>query len=95
MIGEETLVGPSLISADRVRLTIRGRVKGGAQDGVPFEKRADLAIGEEVKPHPGVSITLKGIYPNGVRLGVIAPKTVSIHRQEVYEAIRRANEGRA
>ena len=41
-----------------------------------------LKIGEEV------TVTVLGIQGNQVRLGVDAPKSVSVHRQEVFERIK-------
>jgi carbon storage regulator len=41
-----------------------------------------LKIGEEV------TVTVLGIQGNQVRLGVNAPKSVSVHRQEVFERIK-------
>ena len=37
-------------------------------------------------------ITIVGIYRNKVRLGINAPKEVSVHRREVYEAIQHEEE---
>lgn len=39
----------------------------------------------------GIVITVVDIRGDKVRLGVEAPKDVPVHRQEVYEAIQRAN----
>ncbi len=41
-----------------------------------------LKIGEEV------TVTVLGIQGNQVRLGVDAPKSVSVHRQEVFDRIK-------
>lgn len=38
-----------------------------------------------------IIITVIGIRGDKVRLGIEAPKEVSIHRKEVYEAIQREN----
>lgn len=46
-----------------------------------------IIIGDDVK------ITVLGVKGNQVRLGVDAPKTVSVHREEIYERIKREKEG--
>ena len=92
MIGDDLLVGPFLIDSHRIRLTVNGRVLGGAQDGAPFTKTIDLSTDAELELAPNVSVRVVQILPPKVRIGVVAPKTISIHRKEVYDAIRRANE---
>lgn len=44
-----------------------------------------IMIGDEVE------ITIVDIRGDKVRLGINAPRTVQVHRKEVYEAIRREN----
>ena len=39
-------------------------------------------IGEEV------TVTVLGVKGNQVRIGVNAPKTVSVHREEIFERIK-------
>ena len=36
-----------------------------------------------------VAVTVLGVKGNQVRIGVTAPRTVSVHRQEIYERIRK------
>uniref|UniRef100_UPI003562727C carbon storage regulator CsrA n=1 Tax=Litorivivens sp. TaxID=2020868 RepID=UPI003562727C len=42
-----------------------------------------LMVGDEV------TVTVLGIKGNQVRIGVTAPKDVAVHREEVYEKIRK------
>jgi len=44
-----------------------------------------IMIGDEVE------ITVVDIRGDKVRLGINAPRTIQVHRKEVYEAIRREN----
>lgn len=39
-----------------------------------------------------VEIKILAVEGDQVKLGIIAPKTVSIHRQEVFEEIQRQNQ---
>lgn len=47
-------------------------------------------VGETVKIGDEISITVLGVKGSQVRVGVTAPKTTAVHRQEIYERI--ANE---
>ena len=44
-------------------------------------------IGETLKVGDDVSVTVLGIKGSQVRLGINAPKDVSVHREEVYDKI--------
>ncbi len=41
-----------------------------------------------------ISFTVLGVRGNQVRIGVKAPKTVAVHREEVYERIQQENVSR-
>ena len=45
-------------------------------------------IGEKVIIGDDVSVTILGLFSNHVRLGINAPKSVDIHREEIYVKIR-------
>lgn len=46
-------------------------------------------IGEVLRIGDDVSITVLGIKGNQVRLGIDAPKDVAVHREEIYQRIKR------
>jgi len=49
-------------------------------------------VGETLVIGDDVTVTVLGIKGNQVRIGVNAPKTVSVHREEIYERIQREKE---
>jgi carbon storage regulator len=40
-----------------------------------------------------VTVTILGVKGNQVRVGINAPKTVAVHREEIYDRIKREQEG--
>ena len=50
-------------------------------------------VGETVMIGDEVTGTVLGVKGNQVRVGVDAPKTVSVHREEIYERIQREEKG--
>ena len=50
-------------------------------------------IGETLIIGDDVTITVLGVKGNQVRLGINAPKDVSVHREEIYERIKHEKEG--
>lgn len=47
-------------------------------------------IGESLLVSDDVEITVLSVRGNQVKLGVNAPKEISVHRQEIYERIKAA-----
>ena len=45
-------------------------------------------VGESIIVGDNVTITVLGIKGNQIRLGVNAPKEVSVHREEIYQRIK-------
>jgi len=46
-------------------------------------------VGETVMIGDDVTITVLGVKGNQVRVGINAPKSVAVHREEIYERIKR------
>ncbi|HSW39680.1 MAG TPA: carbon storage regulator CsrA [Acidobacteriota bacterium] len=49
------------------------------------KKDESLVIGNEIE------VTILGIGAGTVKVGIAAPRHISVHRHEVYEAIRKEN----
>lgn len=49
-------------------------------------------VGETLIIGDDVNITVLGVKGNQVRLGINAPKTVSVHREEIYLRIQQEKE---
>jgi carbon storage regulator len=47
------------------------------------QKDESIVIGDDVE------VTIVDVRGDKVRLGITAPKSISVHRKEVYEAIQR------
>ena len=45
-------------------------------------------VGETLVVGDDITVTLLGVKGNQVRLGVNAPKDVSVHREEIYQRIQ-------
>ena len=54
-------------------------------------------VGETVMIGNEVTVTVLGVKGNQVRIGVNAPKDIAVHREEIYERIKREedHDGRA
>jgi carbon storage regulator len=46
-------------------------------------------VGETVMIGNDVTVTVLGVKGNQVRVGVNAPKEIAVHREEIYERIKR------
>ena len=51
-------------------------------------------VGESVVIGEDVTVTVLGVKGNQVRIGINAPKTVAVHREEIFERIKNGQGGR-
>ncbi len=52
-------------------------------------------VGETLMIGDDVTVTVLGVKGNQVRIGINAPKDVSVHREEIYERIKAEQGGGA
>ena len=50
-------------------------------------------VGEVVMIGNDVTVTVLGVKGNQVRIGVNAPRDVAVHREEIFERIKREEQG--
>lgn len=50
-------------------------------------------VGETVMIGNDVTVTVLGVKGNQVRIGINAPRTIAVHREEIYERIKREQQG--
>jgi carbon storage regulator len=46
-------------------------------------------VGETLKVGNDVDVTVLGVKGNQIRIGIKAPKTVAVHREEIFDRIQR------
>ncbi|WP_283818599.1 carbon storage regulator CsrA [Jatrophihabitans telluris] len=49
-------------------------------------------VGESIVVGDDITVTVFEVRGDAVRIGIDAPRSVQVHRQEVYEELKRANE---
>ncbi|HET7267888.1 MAG TPA: carbon storage regulator CsrA [Oleiagrimonas sp.] len=50
-------------------------------------------VGETLMIGDEVTVTVLGVKGNQVRIGINAPKDVAVHREEIYQRIKREERG--
>jgi carbon storage regulator len=51
-------------------------------------------VSENLKIGDNVTVAVLGVKGNQVRVDIDAPKSVPVHREEIYERIKREGQGR-
>ena len=46
-------------------------------------------VGEAIMVGPDIVVTVLGVKQNQVRIGIAAPAATAVHREEIYERIKR------
>jgi carbon storage regulator len=49
-------------------------------------------VGETLMIGNDVTVTVLGVKGNQVRIGINAPKNIAVHREEIYERVKREQE---
>ena len=87
MIGDDLEIQVVEVTACAVRLRAERRTVGGRLTKEIFD--GFRLVGATITLGEGVKCLIGGIRNERVRIGIIAPMDVSIHRREVWEAVRR------
>ena len=74
---------PSAVAEDRPSLGLEGS-KPGRMGGLVLTRH----LGESIMIGEGVEVHVVGLRSGTARLKVVAPRTIPVHRREVFESIR-------
>ena len=90
MIGDNVEIEVISINPDVMELQVTRRELRGR---LTTQAIYPLRVNEQVDLGDGCACAVADIKGDKARLGLTAPKSVSIHRKEVYDAIRRKMRG--
>lgn len=83
-VGERIIVGNILVTLEDVR----GRSVAVTVEEGKVGYRKHLRELESVRLAPDVFLRLLRVRGRGARFGILAPRTVSVYREEVFESIK-------
>jgi len=86
MIGDDLELQVVEVTPSAVRLRAQWRTMGGRLTKEIFD--GARSIGESVELSEGLKCLVVDIRAEKVRLGLIVPRNLTVHRREVWEAIR-------
>ena len=91
LIGRETVVTIAALDAANVTFDLRGRRLGGLMDGEPYERTVTLPnrAGSTLEIADNVRIEILNFSDPKLRVGVYHPKSLSVHRKEIWEEMER------
>ena len=90
IIGNELLVRVEEVQPERARLSATRLTTLDAPSEAWLVRDQEMQLRSDgMQLGPDVTVSVVDIRDGKVRVGVIAPKDVPVHRKEVYDAIRR------
>ncbi len=92
LIGHELVVTISAMDAAQVRFDVVGRRLGGPLDGEPFTQSITLPnkAGELLELGESVRLEILNHTGEKLRVGVYHPRSLSVHRKEVWDAMEKS-----
>lgn len=82
---EQALLLPAPTDGDPPRM-------GGSQGGFNIMLILTRRVGEKLIIGEDVTVTILSLKGNQIRIGIDAPRSVKVHREEVYERIQKERE---
>jgi sRNA-binding carbon storage regulator CsrA len=95
-VGDDLQVTVTDVDEAGVRLHVRGRCIGGACDGEFINRAFELGSRGEVQIGDLVHVTVARMSCTEERayLAFVTPPNISVHRKEIYDALKRKREAR-
>src|SRR5687768_17081944 len=91
--GQATVVTVLNFSPDRRAVWLLSNTASREHPGRLDARTVPLAVDGKLTIRTGVEVSIVELKEHSVRLGIQAPPTMSVHRLEVYEEVRRKTGG--